>query len=417
MEDSRFTSSTIDRSKPISFMITGSGGSAAVPVISCVTDPLNACACCRDAMPGGSGDKSKNKRGNTGGILRIPQIGGGEAIVLIDCGKTFREQAIRWFPQAGLRRIDALILTHHHADATGGLDDLRAWTNKAVIERTIPIYCSRVTYQFVAESSPYLVDKNNSSGGGSVPSFEWHIMPEDQDWEICGVDITPLPVHHGVYFNKAGRPPLICLGFLFDSSLLYMSDVNYIPEEIWSLLSRKLSLPSQTGSYSSKSLPRLQALIIDTMGLRAGPSHFGLPQAIETARRSGARRTYFTDISHQHSHASYLAFSLAFEKHSHSLEAKKLGLDKEDPPPLWKVRPESQQDQPPWDHVYEGIDFKVEDLELYKERALEAVEEWAGGVGPGLWSRPSRDGMTICWTDEHMKESWSRRRVWDDEYH
>lgn len=121
-----------------------------------------------------------------------------------------------------------------------------AWTNKGIIERTIPIYCSRVTYQFVAESSPYLVDKNNSSGGGSVPSFEWHIMPEDQDWEVCGVDITPLPgklrtlstyedksrltvsvtVHHGVYFNKAGRPPLICLGFLFDSSLLYMSDVK-----------------------------------------------------------------------------------------------------------------------------------------------------------------------------------------------
>ena len=45
--------------------------------------------------------------------------------ILIDCGKTFREQAIEFFPKKGLRKIDALILTHHHADAIDGLDDLR----------------------------------------------------------------------------------------------------------------------------------------------------------------------------------------------------------------------------------------------------------------------------------------------------
>jgi len=66
-------------------------------------------------MSGGTGFHSPNKRGNTGGVLRIPQIGGGEAAVMVDAGKTFREQAIRYFPETGLRRIDALILTHHHA--------------------------------------------------------------------------------------------------------------------------------------------------------------------------------------------------------------------------------------------------------------------------------------------------------------
>lgn len=135
MSRSRFTSATIDRSKPLSFLLLGTGGSAAVPVISCVTDLVNACACCRDTMPGGTGLNSKNRRGNTGGILRIPQLDGGEASVLshslvsvaaesdsglcstilVDCGKTFREQALRFFPEKGLRRIDACILTHHHA--------------------------------------------------------------------------------------------------------------------------------------------------------------------------------------------------------------------------------------------------------------------------------------------------------------
>ena len=197
---------------------------------------------------------------------------------------------------------------------------------------------------------------------------------------------------------------MISLGFLFDSSLLYMSDVrqvdspcssmrseltvlwlrSFIPEDTWTLLSRKLSLPSPTGSYSStcRSLPRLQALIIDVSGLRLGSSHFGLPQAIATARRLGSRKTYFTDISHRHSHQGYLAFSLAFEKHAHSIEAEKTGLLEKDPL-LWRVRQENEQ-QSPWAHVYEGIDFHVEDLELWKERALEAVEEWAGGVLRGF---------------------------------
>ncbi|GAA5898310.1 MBL fold metallo-hydrolase [Sporobolomyces salmoneus] len=407
MADSRFTSTTIDRSKPLSFLILGSGGSAAVPVISCVTDLANVCACCKDTIASGSGEHSKNKRGNTGGVLRIPQIGGGEATILVDCGKTFREQALRYFPDKGLRRIDACILTHHHADATDGLDDLRAWTNKAIIEKTIPVYCSQTTYDFISASFPYMMSKKASSGGGSVPSFQWHILPEDQDWEICGVTITPLPVHHGVYFDKIPREPLICLGFLFDSSLLYMSDVSFISEEIWTRLSRKLSLPSPTGSYDNKDLPRLQGLVIDVSGLRAGPSHFGLPQAIEASRRLGARKSYFTDISHRHSHESYLAFSLAFEKHAYSTEAKKQGLDQHDPPPLWKVRrPEGGNEQPPFEHVYEGIDFRVEDLELYTERALEAVEGWAGGVGPGSWTRPARDGMTICWQRSDSSSDW-----------
>ncbi|GAA5883626.1 hypothetical protein JCM16303_004921 [Sporobolomyces ruberrimus] len=424
--NSRFTSSTIDRSKPLSLFLLGTGGSAAVPDISCITDPANACACCKDTMPGGTGMlSSKNRRGNTSAILRIPQIGGGEATILVDCGKTFREQALRYFPEKGLRRIDACILTHHHADAIDGLDDLRAWTNKSVIERTIPIYCSSTTYSYISASFPYMIDKKASSGGGSVPNFEWHIMPEDQDWEICGVTITPLPVHHGVYFNKVPREPLIALGFLFDSSLLYISDVSYIPESIWTLLSRKLSLPSSTGTYSSSSrhLPHLLALIIDVSGLRSSKSHFGLAQAIETTRRLGVEKTYFTDISHRHSHDAYVAFSEAFERGECSEEAKRNCLDRvreEEVPPLWRKGEHEEERgggkrEGSWEHVYEGIDLRQDDLKLWKERGLEVVEEWAGGVLEGSWTRPGRDGMTVSWT--RGRRGGRDDRVWDDEYH
>lgn len=52
-----------------------------------------------------------NVRGNTGAIVVIPQLDGSEKTILIDCGKTFRESAIKVFPKNKLRRIDACILS------------------------------------------------------------------------------------------------------------------------------------------------------------------------------------------------------------------------------------------------------------------------------------------------------------------
>jgi len=48
--------------------------------------------------------------------------------VVIDAGKSFYEASLEHFPRHGLRTIDALLLTHGHADACFGLDDLRMWT-------------------------------------------------------------------------------------------------------------------------------------------------------------------------------------------------------------------------------------------------------------------------------------------------
>ncbi|BGP20782.1 hypothetical protein JCM10213_008919 [Rhodosporidiobolus nylandii] len=426
------------RTKPLSLLILGSGGSAAVPDIACVTSPATGCHCCLSTLDKSDRTAQANVRGNTGAVIRVPpeKEGGEEKTILLDCGKTFREQALKYFPKAGLRKIDACILTHHHADAIDGLDDLRAWTYQCAIEQTIPIYLTRTTFSFIQSGFPYMVSKAAASGGGALPSFEWHIMPEDGDWEVCGLNITPLPVHHGHYFNKEPPPPLICLGFLIDSSVLYMSDVSYIPESTWQQLSQYLSLPSQNGLFpaaapssslspvvfrpstpSLPALPRLQALIIDSNGLHLSPSHFALPQAIATARRLGVVRTYFTNLGHEISHSAWLSFSHAFGEGRHSCEAVAQGWVGR-ATPAWKIRDEAEQ-QPPWEHVMEGWDPHVEDHELFAERALEAVEQWAGGVLPGRWCRPLRDGMTIAWDrggEEGGARGWDSGRVWDDEY-
>ncbi|WVZ24001.1 hypothetical protein V8G54_002545 [Vigna mungo] len=46
--------------------------------------------------------------------------------ILIDAGKTFRESVLRWFVFHRIPRVDSILLTHDHADAILGLDDIRA---------------------------------------------------------------------------------------------------------------------------------------------------------------------------------------------------------------------------------------------------------------------------------------------------
>ncbi|KAG8732943.1 hypothetical protein FRC11_009886, partial [Ceratobasidium sp. 423] len=58
----------------------------------------------------------KNKRRNTGAIVRVRGATGSERVIVIDVSKTFLAGALDLFPRYDLRRIDAVLLTHGHAD-------------------------------------------------------------------------------------------------------------------------------------------------------------------------------------------------------------------------------------------------------------------------------------------------------------
>jgi len=51
----------------------------------------------------------------------------------VDAGKTMREQCIRILPQHGIKYIDTLLLTHAHADAIHGLDDIRDFQQQVLV--------------------------------------------------------------------------------------------------------------------------------------------------------------------------------------------------------------------------------------------------------------------------------------------
>lgn len=124
-------------------------------------------------------------------------------------------------------------------------------------------------------------------------------------------------VHHGQFFSTPPRP-YFCLGFLFDNSIAYLSDVSFVPESIFALIERKCTLPlrstlgtsatsADTGtttlvngvqavSVGGQERPRLKALVIDCLRLENHTSHFGLAQAVATARRLGVAKSYL--VSH-----------------------------------------------------------------------------------------------------------------------
>uniref|UniRef100_M0ZR88 Metallo-beta-lactamase family protein n=1 Tax=Solanum tuberosum TaxID=4113 RepID=M0ZR88_SOLTU len=97
-------------------MFLGTGTSEGIPRVSCLTNPLKTCPVCSKAAEPGS----RNRRLNTSILIRHSRPSGNRNF-LIDVGKFFYHSAMQWFPAYGIRTIDAVIITHSHADAIGGL--------------------------------------------------------------------------------------------------------------------------------------------------------------------------------------------------------------------------------------------------------------------------------------------------------
>ncbi|MBW0532893.1 hypothetical protein O181_072608 [Austropuccinia psidii MF-1] len=354
----------------LELLLLGTGTSSQVPSITCLTDPSgNGCDCCK------STDK-KNQRRNTSALLRINHLIAHNLTtnhILIDVGKSFYEASKDLFPKNRIRKLDAVILTHPHADAINGLDDLRAWTLGRAIQNSIPIYCNQYTYSEISKSFRYLVNSDAKTGGGDVPEFEWRIIENSLAFEICGIQITPLPVHHGKFFGTATPTPYICLSYLFNQSICYMADVSEIPHSTWTLI-RKILNPSTP----------LPILIVDT--LRIGPhnSHFGIAQAVETAHTFPALKTYLLGFSHRVTHDCWV----------HCCKAISQGKVSDLVP-----RPASSPLAP------QGI---KEDFEWFTQTALREIEQFSHSFRQkSIWLRPAFDGLWVK-TDGHS--------AWDDAY-
>jgi phosphoribosyl 1,2-cyclic phosphate phosphodiesterase len=242
----------LERQRPAATMrfrltVLGSGPSSGVPIPAC------SCAVCRSADP-------RDRR--TRSALLVQYAG---RSVVIDCGPDFREQVVR----AGLRRLDALVLTHDHADHLHGIDDVRSF-NFAQRE-AIPCYAIPSAIKALRERFPYIFAPGGPGGG--QPELE--LVPVEGPFELFGERVIPVPVEHG---NAA------TVGYRM-GDWAYLPDVKHLPQDARALVRG------------------LDVLLVDALHKKPHPTHQSIDEALALVAALAPARAWLTHLGHRVSHA------------------------------------------------------------------------------------------------------------------
>eukprot|EP00252_Welwitschia_mirabilis_P013068 TRINITY_DN28892_c0_g1_i1.p1 TRINITY_DN28892_c0_g1~~TRINITY_DN28892_c0_g1_i1.p1 ORF type:complete len:314 (-),score=58.34 TRINITY_DN28892_c0_g1_i1:52-993(-) len=277
----------IDRS---ALIFLGTGSSTGCPTPSCLMRPSDPpCEVCHKAMEAPP-EVNPNYRCNPSLLIDYVQPNGEHFFILIDVGKNFKEQVLRWFLRYRIPRIDAIILTHEHADAVLGLDEIRGVQPHSPsndIEPT-PIFLNEFTMNSIKTKFPYLVQKTLKEGQEMrrVSQLDWRIIENNckRPFLVAGLQFTPLPVMHGEDYTS--------LGFLFGekSRVAYVSDVSRFLEE-------------SEHAISKKGDGQVDLLILDTL-YEKGPhnTHYCLPESLEAVRRIEPKQALFIGMTHEFEH-------------------------------------------------------------------------------------------------------------------
>ncbi|HWR13359.1 MAG TPA: MBL fold metallo-hydrolase [Terriglobales bacterium] len=188
----------------------------------------------------------------------------GDRTVVIDTTPDFRQQAIR----EGIRKVDAVLYTHAHADHILGLDDLRPLT---FWSGDIPLYADAATMSRLKEIFGYIFSGEYRFGGSST------LVLKDLagDIELFGASFRPVKVKHG---------DAEILAFRFGSAA-YVTDFSDIPES---------AIPMLEG---------LDLLFLDALRHKPHPTHSSLSNSLALVERLKPKRAFFTHISHDLPHA------------------------------------------------------------------------------------------------------------------
>lgn len=184
---------------------------------------------------------------------------------VIDTTPDFRQQALR----AHLDRLDAVLLTHAHADHIMGFDDIRPYSLRQNV--ALPIFSNTATFETLRRAFSYVFDDLPKLS--SIPSVTLH--EARQPFELLGMTFTPIPLLHG---------NLEILGYRFGRAA-YLTDFSALPDS---------SLPL---------LQDLDELILDALRDIPHPMHQTVEQAVVLVKKIQPRRAWFTHIAHDLSHA------------------------------------------------------------------------------------------------------------------
>ncbi|MGO4525449.1 MBL fold metallo-hydrolase [Microvirga sp. 2MCAF35] len=231
--------------------ILGCGSSAGVPRVGVgwgACDPSN----------------PRNRRRRCSILVEKTDLGGAKTTVLVDAGPDLRDQLLG----AEVRHLDAVLVTHEHADHIHGIDDLRPL---ALVQRQrIPVYADRMTSELLQMRFGYCFD--TPAGSSYPPILKMRHLQAGTMTAVPGaggtIEALPFRMVHG---------DIDAMGFRF-GKIAYAPDVSRMPEE---------SLPVLEG---------LDVLILDALRYTPHPTHFSVSEALELIDRVRPKHAILTNL-------------------------------------------------------------------------------------------------------------------------
>jgi phosphoribosyl 1,2-cyclic phosphate phosphodiesterase len=234
----------------------GTGTSMGVPTLGCD------CAVCTSAVSA-DGD-ARNRRTRPSLSLAY-----NDHTVLVDTGPDFHAQAIR----ENIRRVDAVLYTHGHADHILGFDDLRPLS--FLLKQNLPLYADDETARTIERIFDYTFRTDNRyPTSARVQIHRLNEIIPGAGVDLFGACFQRIPVTHGSQ---------TITGYRFGSAA-YLTDMSDIPPE---------SIPL---------LQDLDILILDALRRQPHPSHSHLERSLAYVEKLKPKRAFFTHISHDLDH-------------------------------------------------------------------------------------------------------------------
>ncbi|TLD43121.1 MAG: Metal-dependent hydrolase of the beta-lactamase superfamily I [Candidatus Jettenia ecosi] len=225
----------------------GTGTSHGIPMIACN------CKVC-------TSDNPKNKRMRTSVLVHS-----NSSNILIDAPPELRLQCIK----NNVTKLDAVLITHAHADHIFGLDDIRRFN--IVQHMDMPIYGAASTLDTIRNVFSYVFNGERDSGGFK-PRFSLNVIHDRV--KIGNLSVAPVEAIHG-----DGQ----VTGYRFEK-FAYITDVNKIPAE------------------SLEKLRGLDVLVLGALRYIPHAKHFSIEQALSVVEKLRPHKAYFTHMCHDIEH-------------------------------------------------------------------------------------------------------------------